>query len=85
MNGTIDARRVHEPDKKMLWLTPEYVDCECDEDYIKAVPKDGYSDDDVACAVCGAFFADQPDSHVEEVEAAGLPYDPWRIEYVGVV
>jgi len=64
-------------------LTPEYVDCECEENYIKAVPKGRYADDDVACAVCGSLFAEQPDSLVDEVEAAGLPYDRERIEFAG--
>ena len=86
MNGTIDkqhAEAVGDAGKKMLWLTPQYVDCECDEDYIKAVPEGGCTDDEFACAVCGAVFSEQPDSRVTEVQAAGLPYDPWRIEFVG--
>ena len=86
MNGTIDTQQTQagaEAGKKMLWLTPEYVDCECEENYIMAVPEGGYTDDEVACAVCGAVFSEQPDSRVREVEAVGLPYDPWRIEFVG--
>ena len=70
-------------DRKMIFLTPEYVDCECDDNYIKAVPKGGPSEGQVACMVCGALFEEQPDARVDEVEAAGLPFDPSRVEFAG--
>ncbi len=81
MNGTTGTQ---DGEKKTLWLTPEYVDCECDDNYIKAVPEAGYGDDDVACGECGSLYSEQPDSRVEEVDAAGLPFDRERIEYAGM-
>lgn len=86
MNGNIDRQLTSKggvADRETVLLTPQYVDCECDESYIKAVPEGGYAEGDFACAACGPLIAEQPDSRVNEVEAAGLPYDRERIEFAG--
>ena len=48
--------------------TPEYWDCECEEDYIHRKGVD-------ACLLCGAFRVDQPASRVGEVLIAGFPIE----------
>lgn len=45
--------------------TEEYWDCECKTDYIHAA-------EIAICPVCGSMQEDQPNSRVNEIEAAGL-------------
>ena len=68
-----------------VWVTHEYIDCDCAEDYIKPSPpadtiKTGL---EVMCVSCGAVWDDCPNSRVNEVMAAGLPFDEHRVEYAG--
>jgi hypothetical protein len=51
--------------------TPEYWDCECESNYIH--PKNQRT-----CSECNARHEDQPDSHLSEVIAAGLPLNDIR-------
>lgn len=47
--------------------TAEYWDCECNDEYMHSKLED-------SCTRCGATREDSPDSHVNEVIAAGLPF-----------
>ena len=59
--------RIEYVDLNGLALTPDFVDCECEENYIH--PASGLQEDDVVCDRCGTFKGDAPDSHVIEVRA----------------
>ncbi|MCY4580785.1 MAG: hypothetical protein OXD31_17295 [Chloroflexi bacterium] len=67
-----------------IWLVPEYVECECEENYLRAVPKGGASDGQVACQECGSLFEELPDARREAVIEAGLPFNPQRSDFVGL-
>jgi rubrerythrin len=49
-------------DELKLVTTPDFWDCECEEDFI-------HPSSDEACPVCGAHRDEQPDSRVNEVSA----------------
>ncbi len=70
-------------DRSVIWLVPEYVECECDADYLRAVPEGGPSEGQVACQTCGTLFEELPDARREAVIEAGLPFNPYRSEFVG--
>ena len=61
-----------------FFTTLQYVDCECETDYIHPNPGDP---DAVICERCGVYSHDGPDSRVSEVVAAGLPVDENSYEW----
>ena len=71
------------PPPTEVWVTLEYIDCCCDEDYIKLAParESITAGSEIVCAVCGATFDDCPNSRLSEVRDAGLPFDEHKIEY----
>lgn len=67
---------------KGIWLTPEYVECECEKDYLRKVPSDGGADR-IACHQCLMPFEDLPDARIEAVQEAGLSYNEKILEFAG--
>lgn len=59
--------RIEYVDLNGLAVTPDFVDCECKENYIH--PASGLREDEVVCNLCGTIKADAPDSHVNEVRS----------------
>lgn len=76
-------RRREKP--KDVWLSLDYIDCACDENYIKPAPppESIVTGQEVMCGVCRASFDDCPNSRVGEVLAEGLPFDEHKVEYAG--
>lgn len=63
--------------------TSDYVDCECDADYIHArsdMPAEP-APDYVICDRCGTHFEDSPDSRGDEVFDIGLPITRESLEF----
>ena len=81
----LDSDFVEEFDtkKEALWLVPGYVECECEEDYLKVVPEGGAQEGEIACTKCGIAFDELPDARLGSVEDAGLPYDQRMLEFAG--
>ena len=59
--------RIEYIDLNGLAVTPDFVDCDCEDDYIH--PASGLREYDVVCNRCGTFVDDAPNSHVTEVRA----------------
>ena len=70
---------------KEVWLALDYIDCACDENYIKPAPASEsiVTGQEIMCGLCKAAFDDCPNSRLSEVLAAGLPFDEHNIEYAG--
>ncbi len=63
-------------------LSVEYVDCDCESSYIRAVPASYHPrlHGRVACSICRVTFGECPNSYVSEVMAAGLPFDEHNVK-----
>ena len=72
-----------------FYTTDIYVDCECDDDYIKPVSEipaglaGDALDNHVVCQRCGTVYADAPRSRANEVLDRGLVLDPESLERHG--
>lgn len=63
-------------------LSVEYVDCDCESSYIKAVPAGYYPrlHARVVCSTCRVTFGECPNSYASEVMNAGLPFDEHNVK-----
>ncbi len=78
--GIAAARKQREPG---IWLALDYVDCECEREYIKPARKQGQSQNALACLRCRVTFEECPASRLIEVRKAGLPFDEHNVEVAG--
>ena len=65
------------------WLSLDYVDCECEDNYIKPARKPSQSYNATACRRCRVTFEDCPNARLTEVRKAGLYFDEHNVEVVG--
>ena len=77
------SQKLYDSDIEQTWLVAGYVECECDENHLKVVPEGGAQEGEIACGTCGLAFDDLPDARLENVEEAGVPYDPRLLEFAG--
>ena len=72
-----------------FYTTDIYVDCECDDDYIKPVSEipaglaGDALDNHVVCQRCGTAYGDAPSSRADEVLARSLETDAESLERHG--